>query len=147
MKGISEYVSALLLMLIVLGAGAIIYLTFTSTLTSEKQGIEKSFIESRIAMSQNLVVSAAFINSTGNLVVVLVSDNTHVRLWNVYINDTLYTDSCTITVDSTPSSVYQYVLPPYSVGVLKCPVGNSGSVYFRITYDGGAVKGLAARIG
>lgn len=147
MKGISEYVSALLLMLIVLGAGTIIYVTFNSVLASEKQGLDKSLIESQIAMGQNLVVSAAYINYTGNLVVIVVSDHFPVRLWNVYLNDTLYTNSCTIVVDSSPSPVYQYVLPPYSVGVLKCPVGSSDSVYFRITYDGGVVEGYAVRLG
>lgn len=147
MKGVSEYVSALLLMLIVLGGGVIIYLTFTSSLTSERQGLERSFIETRIAVSQNLVVSAAYINYTGDLVVIIVSDHFPVRLWNVYVNDTLYTSSCTISVESSSSSVYRYVLPPYSIGVLKCPVSGSGSVYFRITYDGGVVEGYAVRLG
>ncbi len=144
LRGLSPYVSALLLALIVLVAGSMVLIYAISAIDVEYQRISRELIETELVMKQALAVAASYIDAGNGVVRVFAATGEYpVELLGVYVNDTLV--ECTVYVDGAWNSLPTRI-PPYTIAVVECPVGSASSATVRLVYEGGEAETIAYRV-
>ena len=149
LRGISEYVSAALLAIIVLGIGALVVSRIIEDTQLAAQRGEENVIETKLRSMQDLTVALAYIDTSSVLHVVVVSAEAPVNIEAIYVNNTLWNDQCSIglvngTLLSSPPNT---VLPYYAAAIINCylPAGTTiASV--KIVYGGGEVYAVAKTV-
>ncbi len=147
-RAVSEYVSAIMLAIIVLASGAAIYIYAMNVLDRNYQRIENELIRAEHEMRQSLsIVASYFVNS--NATIIVVSGDYPVKILDIYINNTVATPSCELIIGANKSTL-PYTLRPYTSAVILCSwstAPSSGtSVPIKIVYEGGEVEALAQQI-
>ncbi|ALL00793.1 hypothetical protein Pyrde_0743 [Pyrodictium delaneyi] len=139
LRGISELTSAALLALIVISIGGLVVIRVIESIQTGIQEATNQLIEAEMSLRQALGVTAAYIDSLGNLIVVLVSGDFPVKLQDVYINDTLWSSQCRAASAGRTGPIEGFVVQPYSIVVITCSVGAASYADVKIVYEGGSV--------
>ncbi|BEP18301.1 hypothetical protein PYJP_16530 [Pyrofollis japonicus] len=148
LRGISEYVSAALLAIIVLGVGGLVVSRIIETTYTAQQQAEQQSVRAKVEAMQDLTIALAYINQSDVLHVVVVTDNTPVLLYDVYVNNTLWSDNCTARLNngSEYHPVHNVRLPYYAAADIECtlPAGTS-LAEVKLVYQGGEAYASAKK--
>ena len=144
-KGVSEYVSAIILALIVLISGAMVLIYAISTLDQGYQRIEEELLEVEHTARQSLTIVASYVVNTELRTIVVTADYP-VKILDIYVNSSLITPSCRLVIGSSSFSI-PFTLRPYTAATILCTLSTApepGSyIEVRIAYEGGVVASLA----
>ena len=150
-KAVSPLVSSVILMLIVLGIGVYIVAYAFMNFQLYSQRISWESQRKLLAASQDIGILATYINTLSSprkLYVLLATGGSPVKILAVYINDTLYNDRCSISINGSPPSSIPtngIYAPPKSFIAITCSVlGNFAKVV--VIYEGGSVFAYAKAI-
>ncbi len=147
LRGISEYVSAALLAIIVLGVGALVVSRIIENTYTAQQLAEQQLIKTTMESRQDLAIALAYIDDNSVLHVIIVTDNTPVKLYDIYINNTLWSNECTLSLNNgqtlTPHNI---VLPYYAAATITCNLGGKSYADVKIVYEGGEAYASAKKI-
>jgi len=136
--GVSEYVSAVILVIIVLGALALIYTYFNAVISLSESLFSKSFTEYSVSMRSLLVVTASYVSGDGVLHVIVSVGEYPVGVYGVYVDDVL--------LEGCPGDGFSS-LRPYDVVEIACKLPQPQDVVrVKISYSGGLVEVLASKI-
>ena len=143
--GVSEYVSAIILTLIVLISGAMVLIYAMNTLNQGYYMIEKELLEAEHTARQSLTIVASYVVNTELRVIVVTADHP-VRILDIYVNNSLVTPGCRLAVGSTIFNI-PYTLKPYTAAVILCSLPTAPTlgkyVEVRINFEGGVVAAFA----
>lgn len=143
-RGVSPLFSSLLLAMIVLSVGAYVVIYVLSHLNYLEQQMESSQERLLYRFSQSIALLSTYIND-GMLYILMSTGDTYAVIRGVYVNNTLYTSNCLISIDgSTPSSISGGVyVAPHSFVSINCSVGPASFAKVVVVYDGGEVVAYA----
>ncbi len=146
LRGISEYISAALLAIIVLGVGALVVSRIFENAYTAQQLAERQLVKTTLETRQDLIITLAYIDSNDTLHVVIVTDNTPVKLYDVYINDTPWSSRCTLSLNNGQTLIpHNVALPYYAAATITCN-GAGSYADVKIVYEGGEAYASAKRI-
>ncbi|MET1101607.1 MAG: hypothetical protein ABWW69_03920 [Pyrodictiaceae archaeon] len=148
MRGLSPYVSAILLTLIVLVVGGMIVANTISIAGQRYQDIERRVLEIEHTSRQDLGLLASYIDSQNNLRIYLATGDYPVKILAVYVDGVLYTSKCSFYTGNTTSIVEcspPCLAPAYTMVIIKCSGVAKDIVSYRVVYEGGAVEHEASR--
>ena len=144
-RGISEYVSAIILAIIVMIGGAMVLIYAMSTLEQGYQRIEEELLRAEHTARQSLTIIASYVVNTELRTVVVTADYP-VKILDIYVNNSLVTPSCKLVIEDSSFSI-PYILEPYTAAMILCTLSTApepGSyIEVRIAYEGGVVASLA----
>lgn len=133
-KGISEVVSSMLMLLIVVAIGVFVVVNLAYTYSLNQQVTSQKIVEEEVASRQDLTILLVSGRVDGTVYVVVASGNWPVEVHAVYVNNTL---------------VREYN-PPLEIGSLEVveltlttqySLRRGGVIVVRIAYGGGIVEG------
>ncbi len=139
LRGVSELVSASLLALIVVIVGGAVAAAIMQHAAATRQLAEQEYINNVLKARQELEIAITYIDGN-DLVAIIVTDNMPVRLNDVYINGTLVTGNCRISLNNgeTVTSIKGYTLPYYTAATLRCTMPHAAQyAKLLIVYEGG----------
>ncbi|NPA97511.1 MAG: hypothetical protein GXO32_07930 [Crenarchaeota archaeon] len=146
-RGVSPYVSTIILTILVLGFGSYLIAYAVSQFGAEEQALREQVQRMEMNARQSLDVLASFINGT-QLVVYLATGSWPVSIDGIYVNGTLAASMCTCSVVGSNASCSE--APPYSVIYISCnlsPLSPSPrSATIEVVYGGGEVETHASSI-
>ena len=147
-KGVSEYVSAIILTLIVLIGGAMVLIYAMNTLNQEYQRIEEELFKAEHTSRQSLTIVASYVVNTELRIVVVTADYP-VKILDIYANNSLVTSSCRLVIGGKSFSI-PFTLKPYTAAMVLCTLSTApepGSyIEVRIDFEGGVVASLAQSV-
>jgi len=89
-RGVSEIVSAILLLVIVVAVGSTLYVQFYLTATQHQLQVMQETVKADIASKQQLEILLAVGNgTTGEVTIIVATGSYPVQLYTIYINNTL----------------------------------------------------------
>ncbi len=136
--GVSEYVSAVILVIIVLGALVLIYAHFNAVISLSESLFSKSLAEYSVSMRSLMVITASYVGGDGVLHVIVSVGEYPVEVYGIYADDVL--------LEGCPSEGFRS-LRPYDVVEIVCKLPQpQGVVRVKISYSGGLVEVLASEI-
>lgn len=137
-SGISEYVSAIILVVIVLGALTLIYAHFNAVMSLSEAIFSKSLTEYSVNLRSLLVVTATYVDDESILHVIIATGEYPVKVYGIYVNDVL--------LEGCPESRFE-VLRPYDVIEIACRLPEFQEVVrVKISYNGGLIEVLSSKI-
>ncbi len=139
--GVSEQLSAVILTLIVLSSMPLLFIYTNNFISMTEQRISRKIIESEASVKQALDIAAAYI-SGDELILVIASNNYPVKLYGVYVNESLFTSYCNIN----GGTVEGHVVEPLYLEVITCSIGLTNFTLIKLTYEGGVIEAYASRI-
>ncbi len=139
--GVSEQLSAVILTLIVLSSMSILFIYANSFISITEQRISRKIIESEALVRQALDIAAAYI-SGDELRLVIASNNYPVKLYGIYINESLFTSYCNIN----GGIIEGHVVEPLCIEVITCSIGPANFTLVKLTYEGGVIEAYASRM-
>ncbi|MEM2020847.1 MAG: hypothetical protein QXP80_01295 [Zestosphaera sp.] len=135
-SGVSAYVANVILLIVVLGALALIYAHFNAVMSLSESVLSGEFTELRVSMNSNLVITATYIDGSYRLHVIVSSGAYPVRIYSIYADETL-TENCTQELE----------LRPYDIVEIVCQLPeNLTVVNVKVTHSGGLIEGIASKI-
>ncbi len=145
LRGVSEYIATVIMIIITLIAGLIIFLYVNSIVDTYYNSIMNRLI---ISEKGSIDIMASYI--AGNTLNIIVSTDSHsVKIYSIYINETLYT-SCKIyrgdNIGIEIEGINGIEIPYLSIAIIKCPIDNCKICNVKIVYGGGEVYAVASRI-
>ena len=145
-RGVSPYVSALILTVMVLGLGSVVLLSFLSYVDARYGELEREFLRSERVSMQGIGVLYAYIDLDGFVRIAMVSSGFPTKLLGIYINGTLA--NCSVEVGSSSYSLpdEEPTVPPYGLAIARCGPVDGSFVEVKIVYEGGEVVLDAQRI-
>ncbi len=147
LRGISEHVSAALLALIVLSIGALVVTRIIDEAYIARQLAEQELVEIQLETSQDIAISLAYIDDEGILHVVIVTGYMPVKIYDVYINNTLWSKRCLLRLNNgTVLLPHNVELPYYVAAAITCNLGDKSYADVKIVYEGGEAYASAKRI-
>ena len=139
LRGVSELVSASLLALIVVIIGGAITVTIMQHIAITRQLAEQEFENSIFKARQELEITISYIDGN-DIIAIVATDNMPVKLNDVYINGSLATRNCTLSLNNgeTVTNIRDYIIPYYAAATLRCTMPHPAQ-YARllIVYEGG----------
>ncbi len=145
MRGISEYMATVIMIIITLIAGLTMFLYVNNVVD-----IYYNSLSARLTSigRDSIDVMASYI--ANNTIIVVISVGMHsIKMYSIYVNDTLYT-SCKIYIgDKSIVEIDggQGVEIPYlSIAIVKCPANSSNICDIKIVYSGGEIYAKASKI-
>mgnify|MGYP001626339688 FL=1 len=136
--GISEYISAMILVIIVLGALTLIYAHFNAVMSLSEDIFSKSLTEYSVNLRSLLVITATYVSNESVLHVIVATGEYPVEVYGVYVNDVL--------LEGCPGSESK-TLRPYDVVEIVCGLSSSSEVTrVKISYSGGLVEVLSSKV-
>ncbi len=146
-RGVSPYVSTIILTLIVLGVGSYLLVSALSRFQAETQNLRREAQRLEYEARQALSVVASFINGT-ELAIYVATGDWPTKILGIYVNDTLFMDRCSCTI--VGSDEVSWSVPPYALAYISCDLSTISSsptfVDVKIVYEGGEVVTHASRI-
>jgi len=144
LRGISEYIATVIMIIVTLIAGLIMFLYVNSVVDTYY-----SSLSTRLTLiGGSIDVMAGYI--ANNTIIVIVSvDRYPVKIYSIYVNDTLYPYCRVYRGDGSIAEVGngQGVEIPYlSIAIVKCPANNCSICDVKIVYSGGEIYAKASRI-
>ncbi|KSW12552.1 hypothetical protein CF15_07495 [Pyrodictium occultum] len=142
----SELLSATLLALIVISVGGFLLAKVLSTVNERMNEISQSALRAENRLHQALDIAMAYIDSSGNLQVVVASGDYPVKLQRLYVNST--SANCTVYLtNGDQGPVEGFTVPPYSLARITCSLGSGAeSADVKVVYQGGEVYAHAQRV-
>jgi len=143
--GVSQYVSTVVLIAIVLGLSVVVYANFRESLLLTSDVVGGGLARVERFLKSSLLLNAAYVRGGRELILILSGSSTPVKILSIYINNTIYVDRCVLS----GNVVGDGELKPYGVAVVKCYVGDlpEGLLYVRITYEGGVLEAYVVKAG
>jgi len=146
LRGISELVSAALLVIIVVTAGTLVVSRIIESASYGVQVSQRLGLRQVMAARQALAVVYAGVNYTSSTLNIIVgSGDFPVTLQSVYASETLLT-SCKVAWDATEAQLTgnnTVTIPPYTLAHIICTLPKPGVVQVKIYYEGGAAAAIA----
>lgn len=139
--GISEQLSAVILTLIVLSSMSLLFIYANNVISMAEQKISRKIVEASSSTKQVLDIATAFI-SGDELILIVVSNNYPVKLYGVYVNESLATSHCNIGGET----IEGHVVEPLCIEVITCNIGLTNFTLVKLAYEGGVIEAYASRI-
>ncbi|MCS7128032.1 MAG: hypothetical protein RMI83_02005 [Desulfurococcaceae archaeon] len=139
--GVSEQLSAVILTLIVLSSMSLLFIYANNFISITEQRISRRIIEAGASVKQALDIAAAYI-SGDELVIVIASNNYPVKLYDIYVNESLATSYCNINGEA----IEGHVVEPLYLEVITCSMGLTNFTLIKLVYEGGVIEAYASRI-
>ncbi|MCX8198789.1 MAG: hypothetical protein N3E36_02010 [Sulfolobales archaeon] len=139
--GVSEQLSAVILTLIVLSSMSLLFIYANNFISITEQRISRRIIEAGASVKQALDIAAAYI-SGDELVIVIASNNYPVKLYDIYVNESLATSYCKINGET----IEGHVVEPLYLEVITCSMGLTNFTLIKLVYEGGVIEAYASRI-
>ncbi len=139
--GVSEQLSAVILTLIVLSSMSLLFIYAGNVISIVEQKISRKIVEASGSTRQVLDIATAFI-SGDELILVVASNNYPVKLYGIYINESLATSYCNIS----GKTIEGHVVEPLCLEVITCNIGLINFTLVKLTYEGGVIEAYASRI-
>lgn len=137
-SGVSEYVSAVILVVIVLGALTLIYAHFNAVMSLSEALFSESLIRYSIDIRSLLVVTATHVSNDGILHLIVATGEYPVEIYGVYVDDVL--------LEGCPPLEFK-TLRPYDVVEISCRLPETPEVVrVKISYNGGLIEVLSSKI-
>jgi len=145
-RGISEYVSAVILAMIVLSAGALLFIYASSSYDRYYRDLEREILRSERELAQSIAVSFSYIDSSGYVVIAMTSSFFPVKILSIYIDNGLA--SCSITIGSNTYTLPgdQLVIPPRSIAIARCGPIAKDRASVKIVFEGGIIEVMAQKV-
>ena len=142
-RGQSTYVSAILLTLVVVVVGALLLSHFLGLISLRQQELTRQQIGLEIRSKEDLGCMGSYIDSSGNLIIILSTGDFPVDLDGVYVNNTRADCQAYFrgSWNTIPASIPSRVL-----AVVKCPLAEAQFVEINIVYGGGRIYCEATRV-
>ncbi len=135
-SGVSTYVSNIILLIVVLGALALIYAHFNAVMSLSESALSREFTGLMVSMNSDLVITLTYIDGSYRLHVIVSSGAYPVRLYGVYVDETLV-ENCS----------QDLVLRPYDIVEIVCRLPeNLTVVNVKVSHSGGLIEGIASKI-
>jgi hypothetical protein len=145
-RGISELVSAALLVIIVVTVGTLVVSRIIESASYGAQVSQMLGLKQVISARQALAVVYAAVNHTSSTLDIIVGTGDFpVNLQAVYANETLLTN-CTASWDNSTAKLTgnnTVTLPPYTLARITCTLPKPGVVQVKVYYEGGAATAIA----
>ncbi len=143
-RGISPIFSAILLTLIVLSVGAYVVIYAISHLNYLKQQMSSSEERLIFRFSQSIALLSTYINN-GVLYVLMSTGDTYAVLKDIYVNDTLYTSNCLVSIDGSAPTPFRsgIYVAPHTFVAISCSIGTATFAKVTVVYGGGEVVAYA----
>lgn len=136
--GVSEYISAIILVVIVLGALTLIYAHFNAVMSLSEALFSKSLTEYSVNLRSLLVATATYVSNESVLHVIVATGEYPVKIYGVYVDDVL--------LEGCPADEFK-TLRPYDVVEIACKLPESVEVVrVKISYNGGLIEVLSSKI-
>lgn len=136
--GVSEYISAVILVIIVLGALTLIYAHFNAVMSLSEALFSESLIKYSIDIRSLLVVTATHVSNDGVLHIIVATGEYPVEIYSVYVDDVL--------LEGCPPPEFK-TLRPYDVVEILCRLPETPEVVrVKISYNGGLIEVLSSKI-
>lgn len=136
--GVSEYISAIILVVIVLGTLTLIYAHFNAVMSLSEALFSKSFTEYSVNLRSLLVVTATYVSNESVLHVIVATGEYPVKIYGVYVDDVL--------LEECPADEFK-TLRPYDVVEIACKLPEGPEVVrVKISYNGGLIEVLSSKI-
>ncbi|MEM4032880.1 MAG: hypothetical protein QW417_00745 [Zestosphaera sp.] len=136
--GVSEYISAIILVVIVLGALTLVYAHFNAVMSLSEALFSRSLTEYSVNLRSLLVVTATYVSSEDVLHVVVATGEYPVEIYGVYVDEVLLEDC--------PTHEFK-ILRPYDVVEIACRLPEASEVIrVKISYNGGLIEVLSSKV-
>lgn len=136
--GVSEYISAIILVIIVLGALTIIYFHFNAVMSLSEALFSRSLTEYSVNLRSLLVVTATYVSNESILHIIVATGEYPVEVYGIYVNESL--------LEECPRNEFK-TLRPYDLVEITCKLPVTTEVArVKISYNGGLIEVLSSRI-
>ncbi|ABM80013.1 hypothetical protein [Hyperthermus butylicus] len=144
LRGVSEIVSAALLVIIVVSVGAFVVARILETIGYGIHAGERQVLKTMISTRQAVAPALAYIDANNTLHVVIVTGDYPVELTALYINGSIATN-CNVTSGNTTGPLEGFVVPYYSLAHIQCSLPADTKLAEVTLYHGGGGIAVFAR--
>ncbi len=141
--GVSQYVSTVILIAIVLSLSVIVYANFRESLHLISDVVSEGLARAELFLKSSLLLNNIYVRGGDELILIVSGSLTPVKVFSIYVNNTIYKDKCVLTGDVVSDDVVK----PYGVAVVRCYVGDlpKGLLYVRVIYEGGVLEAYTVK--
>jgi len=134
-KGVSEVISAMLILFIVVAIGVSLYLYLYSQTMMYQQIVSKRLLEEELSVQEQLSILLVVGYSNGTIHVVYFTGPSQVRLYSIYVNDTLAVSYNPPRLLSPFTTYDQTIYSPI-------PLSSNSIIQIKIVHGGGEASAL-----